>query len=115
MKTAIMSTNGCVMQASVEGIVVAQAPSAGAKAKEGSTVSLDVSSGTRPGVMVPAVVGRPSQAARAALHAAGFVVSVSVESVTQADKVGVVLAQSPAAGSRVRPGASVHITVGRTG
>jgi penicillin-binding protein 1A len=104
-----------VHSAKPEGIVVAQAPSAGAKAKEGSTVSLDVSSGTRPGVMVPAVVGRQSQAARAALHAAGFVVSVSVESVTQADKVGVVLAQSPAAGSRVRHGASVHITVGRTG
>jgi eukaryotic-like serine/threonine-protein kinase len=74
-----------------------------------------VSSGRRSGALVPAVVGKPADAARSVLHAAGFSVSVAVEDVTQDDKIGTVLSQSPSGGTRASRGTTVHITVGRSG
>jgi membrane peptidoglycan carboxypeptidase len=97
------------------GTVVAQSPAPGRRAREGTTVSLDVSSGRRSGALVPAVVGKPADAARSVLHAAGFSVSVAVEDVTQDDKIGTVLSQSPSGGTRASRGTTVHITVGRSG
>jgi penicillin-binding protein 1A len=97
------------------GTVVAQSPAAGRRVREGTTVSLDVSSGQPSAVLVPAVIGKPADVARSALHAAGFGVTVAVENVVQDDKVGTVTAQSPSAGTRAGRGTTVHITVGRSG
>ncbi len=96
-----------------KGTVVAQAPAAGKEAKEGSTVSLDVSSGRRAGVRVPGVVGLTSGAGRAALRNAGFAVSVSTQQVGNSHKVGKILSQSPAEGSEAKRGATVNIVVGK--
>jgi serine/threonine-protein kinase len=96
-----------------KGMVVAQAPAAGKKATEGSTVSLDVSSGRPATSRVPNVVGQTSGEGRAVLRNAGFAVSVSTQEVGNSHKVGKILSQSPAGESKVRKGATVLIVVGK--
>ena len=72
-----------------------------------------MSSGHAPQVAVPGVVGKGSDAARTALRNAGFSVAVTQQEVGQDSKVGIVLSQSPGAGVKARPGATVNITVGK--
>jgi serine/threonine-protein kinase len=93
---------------------VAQAPAAGKRAPDGSTVSLDVSSGHPAGARVPGVVGLASAEGRAVLRNAGFVVSVSTQAVGNDKKVGRILSQSPGAGEKSKKGSTVDIVVGRT-
>jgi membrane peptidoglycan carboxypeptidase len=112
-RAGFRATTREVGSSKAKGIVVAQAPAAGKKATEGSTVSLDVSSGHPAGVAVPDVVGDTSGEGRAALRNAGFAVSVSTQEVGQEDKVGKIVSQSPAGGDRAKRGDTVHILVGK--
>lgn len=94
------------------GEVVSQSPAANAEVREGSVVTLRVSSGPA-GMAVPDVVGRDETAATAELEAAGFAVRVVDEPVADPAQDGMVVGQSPPAGSTSDEGATITITVGR--
>ena len=95
-----------------KGTVVRQSPGAGARVREGQTVTLTVSTGPTK-VEVPDVVGLDEQAARQELEGAGFEVTVVDEPTENVDEDGVVLAQNPAGGSSRSEGSPVTITVAR--
>jgi serine/threonine-protein kinase len=92
------------------GTVVAQAPEAGVKVRQGSEVRINVSQGPRP-VAVPNVVGRSYDGAAAALTAAGFIFGrVDVDS---NDPQGTVVAQDPAAGTSQPPSTKIILSVSK--
>ena len=92
------------------GIVFAEIPAAGSRVKKGSTVELDASSG--PGtVPVPNAVGLSDATARDRLVRAGF--KVTETRVFNQEKPGIVVAQSPAAGSKAGKGATIQINVSK--
>ena len=91
--------------------VIRQSPSGNSTAEQGQTVTLDVSSGPAQG-LVPDVVGKTEQDARAALEGAGFRVTVVPKEDESADP-GTVLAQDPAKGATAPRSSSVTITVAR--
>jgi beta-lactam-binding protein with PASTA domain len=96
------------------GTVITQSPGAGAEVRKGASVRLSVSSGpTR--VAVPDVTGRDEESARLELVNAGFDVRVTDEPTTDQAQDGVVLDQTPAAGTQAAEGAVVTLTVGRFG
>jgi eukaryotic-like serine/threonine-protein kinase len=92
------------------GIVISQDPQGGTKAKDGSTVSLTVSSG--PGsTAVPTVVGETVAQAKSSLEIANLTVGKQLqESNTQFAK-GRVIDTSPAAGTNVPIGSAVTLIV----
>jgi beta-lactam-binding protein with PASTA domain len=94
------------------GEVVSHSPGAGARLREGATVSLRVSTGP-PSVAVPDVVGFTEAAAMRDLEAAGFVVRVVDEPTIEPTEDGTVLQQAPPAGTTQRKGTTVTITVAR--
>jgi eukaryotic-like serine/threonine-protein kinase len=95
-----------------EGTVIAQSPDAGAEIRKGASVRLSVASGpTR--LAVPEVTGLDEESARRELANAGFDVRVTDELTTDPTQDGVVLHQTPAAGSQAAQGAVVTLTVGR--
>ena len=114
--TSILSQAGfgasvtMVSDAAPKGTVVAQSPAAGADGFPGSSVVLSVSTGVVRSVKVPDVVGMDQDAAIAALQQLGFLVGV----ITQKDPlhIGIVLSESPSAGTKVDLGSDVTITVG---
>jgi penicillin-binding protein 1A len=112
-RAGFRATTHEVDSSKANGTVVAQSPAAGKQASEGSTVSLDVSSGRPAGARVPGVVGQTSSAGRAALRNAGFSVSVSTQEVGNSHKVGKILSQSPDGGAKAKRGATVQIVVGK--
>lgn len=89
------------------GYVLGQDPPEGTLLDVGSSVDIEVSSGLSP---VPSVVGVPEAQARSDLAQAGFEVQV-VEQETATAAPGVVLAQSPQAGTELSRGSLVTITV----
>jgi serine/threonine-protein kinase len=90
--------------------VLAQDPGAGAQAKNGSTVTLTVSSG--PGdVAVPTVDGLSQQRAVAKLTDAGLVVDRVEHQADDTAVKGDVIRSSPAAGVRVQRGSDVTLFV----
>ena len=95
------------------GTVVDQAPTAGTTVVEGGIVALEVAKPPkRPPVervAVPDVVGSAAATARADLRAAGF--AVATMTVVSDQPAGTVLEQAPRAGSEVRKGAKVTLTV----
>jgi serine/threonine-protein kinase len=92
------------------GTVIAQAPKAGSKIVQGSTVRINVSQGPQP-VGVPPVIGQSYDSAAAELTAAGFVVGrVDVESTRPA---GTVVGQDPGANTLQPPGTKVILSVSR--
>jgi eukaryotic-like serine/threonine-protein kinase len=104
------------------GFVVAQNPSAGTKVPKRSRVRLNVSRGapsatettatttlTQASVRVPQVLGQSQSTAVRRLRAAGFRVSTAY--VASSKPQGRVVAQSPAAGTRLREGSRVRINV----
>jgi serine/threonine-protein kinase len=95
-----------------KGIVVGQDPEAGDSARRGSTVTVAVSRGPQT-VDVPSVEGVGRDEAIAALEERGFVVDVVEEDVADENFVNIVLRQDPAPGTRVEPGTTVTIVVGR--
>ena len=104
-----------VPAAEPRGTVVDQNPAAGSRAPRGSSVRLNVSSGstqTGPGTAqatVPNVVGMRDSDALARLQQAGF--RVSTTSITSTRPSGTVLTQSPSAGTVAARGSNVSITV----
>jgi serine/threonine-protein kinase len=89
--------------------VVRQSPPGNSQAERGQAVTLDISSGPAQG-LVPDVVGKTEDDARAALEGAGFRVTVARKEDPVA-KPGTVLAQNPAKGATVASGSPVTITV----
>jgi serine/threonine-protein kinase len=97
------------------GTVISQEPSAGARVPPRSKVRLNVSlgSGTRPQRVVPDVTGMNESQARRTLFGVGFTVRTVDSPATDPSQQGVVLKQSPVAGSRKPAGSQVVIYVGR--
>lgn len=93
------------------GRVIRQTPVAGSEEKRGSVVTIYVSTG-KAKVAVPNVVGLDESAATDALETAGFVVQPLDTPTTDPTKIGIVISQSPAAGSLANRGSVVKIYVG---
>jgi beta-lactam-binding protein with PASTA domain/predicted Ser/Thr protein kinase len=99
-----------VTNAKPSGTVIRQSPLAGAKVKQGSTVSLEVSSG--PGnTTVPPVVGETLQQARSSIEIAGLKVGSVVHQSNDQFKSGQVIDTSPQAGATPAVGTKVTIFV----
>jgi beta-lactam-binding protein with PASTA domain len=90
------------------GTVLATAPSAGEVVVEGTRVRVNVSKGPRP-IAVPNVVGQAYESAASTLQGAGF--GVAREDVESEEAAGIVVAQSPAAGSQQSRGSTVTLQV----
>lgn len=108
-----------------EGTVIAQSPGGGARAQRGRVVRINVSRGqgqttttvvttTTPArATVPNVIGQDEATASSTLEGAGLVPRVVNRTTSDPAQDGIVLQQSPAAGSNAAPGSTVTITVGR--
>jgi eukaryotic-like serine/threonine-protein kinase len=94
------------------GTVLEQTPKAGEKAAKDSEVKLVVAEAP-PDVQVPEVLNQERQAARDALHAAGFRVREREQPVTDPAQDGVVVEQSPEAGGTAPEGSRVTIVIGK--
>lgn len=97
------------------GVIIAQSPEAGTVVAPGSAVSVALSSGPEPVVMVsvsvPSVANLPIDAAQAEILRAGLRVgSIKYEQVRRY-RPGTVVSQEPAAGLNVRPGTQVDLVV----
>jgi beta-lactam-binding protein with PASTA domain len=92
-----------------EGEVMAQRPPAGQTVPEGTTIEIEVSQGPN-AIQVPSVVGLEQGAAVQAIEGAQLIVRV-VEAQSADVPEGSVIAQSPRAGTRVKPGSTVEIQV----
>ena len=88
------------------GTVTGQSPSGGARAPEGSTVTLTVAAST---VAVPNVVGQAFADAEAELQGAGLAVGSVYDVQSESAAEGVVVEQGFAAGAEVQPGTSVNL------
>jgi beta-lactam-binding protein with PASTA domain/predicted Ser/Thr protein kinase len=100
-----------VSSAAAPGTVLSQSPRPGALARSGAKVSLVVAQEPTT-VTVPSLVSQSETAAAAALGGVGLRPRVRTQTTTEAAQAGVVLAQTPAAGTAVRKGSSVTITIG---
>jgi len=94
-----------------QGQVLAQAPDAGTRVDQGSTVTIEVSSGAAK-VTVPNVIGRTQSGATSALHSKGFAVVVREQSVDIPSQDGRVIDQFPAPEEKAAKGSTVTIFVG---
>ena len=94
-----------------KGVVISQAPPAGALINPGDTVAFVVSKGPAPAkVTVPAINGKKQADAEAALKAAGLV-PAPYQAYSNSVAVGVVSSQSPGSGVSVSPGSTVNFVV----
>lgn len=94
------------------GNVIGTIPVAGTKADEGTTVTLDVSTGPQQ-VQVPDLSGMSQSQAAQALDAAGLALDPAPErSPSATSEVDKVVAQTPSAGSNVELGGAVKLTLG---
>ncbi len=93
------------------GEVLSQAPDAGNRVEQGSTVTIVVSKG-QPTAAVPNVIGRTRSSAVSTLRAKGFVVSISEQQTDVQAQDGKVVDQFPAPGSKNAKGSTVTIFVG---
>jgi eukaryotic-like serine/threonine-protein kinase len=95
-----------------KGIVVGQNPQANSIATKGARITLSVSKGPT-AVEVPDVTGLDEATAQTQLEDKGFVVSVRDRTTDDPVDDGNVVEQRPAAFSKVKPGATVTIYIGR--
>ncbi|MBW3615041.1 MAG: Stk1 family PASTA domain-containing Ser/Thr kinase [Actinobacteria bacterium] len=95
-----------------EGKVIRTDPAAGTKVDEGSTVTIVVSSGPEL-ISVPNVRGKTADQARAEIEAAGLVYREGSPVASNPSDDGKVVAQSPAAGTKVEKGTTVVVQLGR--
>ena len=93
------------------GAVVTQAPAAGTLVATGAAVSLVVSTGPAPAGTVPDVVGQAQSSAQADIVAAQFVVGAVTGQSSATVPAGVVLAQTPAAGTLAATGSPIALVV----
>jgi penicillin-binding protein 1A len=96
-----------------KGTVVTQSPAGGSSAPLGSAVTINVSTGIAPTKAVPNVVGKTQAAASATLKGVGYAVKVVFQTVSDPSKDGIVLSQSPGAGTKLQVGKTVTIVVGQ--
>lgn len=96
----------------VEGYVIRQSPAKDVMLSEGDIVHLYVSTGKAEEGNVPDLKGETLQAAKKLIAAAGLKAVVTERTTEDTKKVGIVLEQSPAADSKVKPGSDVEIVVG---
>jgi beta-lactam-binding protein with PASTA domain len=92
------------------GIVLSESPTAGTSVTPKSAVSLLVSSGPAP-VSVPNVVGSTQAAATAAITSAGLVVGAVTIQSSPTIAAGIVITESPAAGTSVAAKSAVSLVV----
>lgn len=90
------------------GLVVSQNPRPGSRIEEGASITITVSTGPE-AVPVPDVVGQDEESARVALESTGF--SVEVVTAPSESQAGIVVEQTPGAGSQLESGATVTLTV----
>jgi serine/threonine-protein kinase len=90
--------------------VTAQQPAAGDTVPKGQSVRINVSRGAKP-VSVPDVRGQPFANAKSALEGQGF--SVTRIDIQSDQAKGVVVAESPPAGSSVSKGSQVQLSVSK--
>ena len=95
-----------------QGNVTRTSPPAGTPVTVGSTVTVYVSTGP-PTVAVPDVRHDTQAQAQTAISGAGLVANVIMQPVSNANQNGVVLSQSPAAGTQVQSGSTVNVVVGQ--
>ncbi len=97
-----------------EGFVISTSPGQGELVERGGSITLQVSSGPAP-VAVPVVEGLTQGEATNRLRADGFNVETRFQDVPPgSSNDGVVIAQDPAAATRLDRGSTVTITVGRS-
>ena len=94
------------------GTVISQSPAAGAQALPGAAIDLVVSSG---GIAAPNVVGQTQSAAATAITGAQLVVGAVTQAYSLTVPAGTVIAQTPATGTPMLPGAAVDLVVSRGG
>jgi beta-lactam-binding protein with PASTA domain len=92
------------------GTVLAQTPKAGAHAKPGTNVVLQVAKG-KASVSVPDVTGQTQQQAASTLQQAGL--KATTAQVPSSQPKGTVVAQNPAAGQKVSQGSSVRLNLSK--
>jgi serine/threonine-protein kinase len=92
------------------GFIMEQDPQPGARVERGRTINLVVSKGPQR-LEMPNVVGKPSADARRLLQDVGIMLS-EVRTTTTTDlQPGIIVAQSPQAGTRIKPTDPVIVTV----
>ena len=91
------------------GTVMSQSPAAGTNVAQGSAVAFTVSSGPF-SVAVPSVIGRPESVAISSISAQGLVPSTAAVN-DPAIAAGLVMSQTPDAGTQVPPGSLVSVVV----
>ena len=95
------------------GTIASQSPGGGSTVVLGTLITLYPSNGRPPTKPVPGVVGLPKGAAGDALRAAGFGVAVNFVDTSDQKQDGIVVGQSPHAGSKQLIGSTVTISVGK--
>jgi resuscitation-promoting factor RpfB len=90
------------------GTVLRQAVRAGKQVNEGASIELVIA---RSFPHVPGVAGQKAKGAKQELHGAGFTVVVQLQESSTA--AGTVLYSIPAAGSQVKPGATITLVVAK--
>jgi len=117
LTTAGLGVGTVTKQVSAEqppGTVLSQSLRAGSSLPAGGKVNLTVAQAPKE-VAVPSVLGQNEAQAAAALGRAGFAPKTASQTTTESSQVGVVLAQTPAAGQKARKGATVTISIGVLG
>jgi beta-lactam-binding protein with PASTA domain/serine/threonine protein kinase len=94
------------------GTVMSANPGGGTEVRKLSSVDLTVSKGPER-YAAPDLVGTPADAADATLQAQHLVVGEREEQFSDTVEAGKVVAQDPAAGSSLKPGAAVAVTVSK--
>ncbi len=94
------------------GKVVRTDPAAGARAEEGSTVTIFVSTGPEQ-MSVPSVLGKSAEDAKAEIERAGFTFRMGGTAPANASDDGKVVAQNPSGGTKAEKGATVTVTIGK--
>ncbi len=96
------------------GTVLSQSPATGSSVHAGDTINLTVAQASKE-VAVPNIIGKSEALAGAALGEASLKPQTVSQTTTEQSQVGVVLRQSPAAGTKVAKGSTVTIAVGVLG
>ena len=94
------------------GNVISQSPSGGTQAVPGSTVTIVVAKAPDT-TAVPSVIGDTPSTASSTLTAAGFTVTQTTKKITNQANDGLVVKQSPGAGTKAKNGSAVTIVVGK--
>ncbi len=107
----LVPTEHLVANTQPTGTVLSQTPPSGQTVKKGATVTLTVA--TRNSVVVPNVVGDTTANAGSTLGATGLAAGTVSTGCSSQYGSGIVMAQTPKAGTHVAPGAKVNLEVSK--